>query len=196
MIRRVPIITFVVVALSVLVHLVPGAALLAYDRNAILGGEWWRMVTGHWVHFSTQHFVYDTAAFGIAGWMIEDRGCKNFGWLCVLAILVISTSMMIFEPRLQMCGGLSGLATAAVVFLALEGSEDEGGWQWMCRAALLLCAAKLLFELIAGRFLLLQAPDSLAPVPSNHIAGALTALGVSAWPKITHRLRLQTVFTG
>ena len=182
--QRIPIVTLAVVGLSVLVYLLPGTALLVYNRDAILGGEWWRVITGHWVHFSRQHFLYDTAAFGIAGWMIESRRCKNFGWLCALAVFAISGGMLLFAPRLQICGGLSGLATAAVVFLAVNGLEERGAWRWICAAALVLCAAKLSREAMTGRFVLLQAPASFAPVPANHIAGAITAIAVYAWPKL------------
>ena len=141
--QRIPILTLTLVALSVVVYALPGAARLVYAiRDANLAGEWWRIVTGHWVHFSAQHFLYDTAAFGIAGWMIESRQCKNFGWLCAIEVVAISGSMLLFEPRLQICGGLSGLATAAVVFLALNGLEVRGAWRWICGAALVLCAAK------------------------------------------------------
>jgi len=185
--RQIPIVTCIVVGLSVLVYLLPVGALLAYDRNAILSGEWWRMITGHWVHFSPQHFLYDTAAFGIAGTMIEQRGYRNFGWLCVVATFVISASMLVFEPGLALCGGLSGLAIAAVVFLAMHGLEESGAWRWICGAALVLCAAKLLVELTTHRFILLQAPGNLMPVPANHIAGALTALVVYAWPRVRDR---------
>lgn len=193
---RIPIITLIVVGLSVLVYLLPVSGSLAYDRNAILAGEWWRIVTGHWVHFSPQHFLYDTAAFGIAGWMIESRRHRNFGRLCVLAVFVISGTMLLCNPQLQICGGLSGLATASVAFLALNGLEEPGAWRGICGGALTLCTVKLIAELIAGRFVVLHAPAGFAPVPSNHIAGTLAALGVYVWPKIAIRRRAQPVFTG
>jgi rhomboid family GlyGly-CTERM serine protease len=185
--RRVPIVTLIVIGLSVLVQLLPATRFLVYDRTAILAGEWWRVVTGHWVHFSTQHFLYDTAAFGIASWMIESRGCKSFAWLCVLAALSISGSMLLFEPRLQICGGLSGLATAALVFLALNSLSERGAWRWLCATALLVCAAKLSMEVTTGKSVLLQGTASYSLVPCNHIAGALTAVAVFAWTRLTSR---------
>src|SRR5947208_1629568 len=112
--RKIPIVTLIVVSLSAVVYLLPVGPQLVYDRSAILNGEWWRLVTGHWVHFSSEHFLYDTAAFGIAGWMIESRRQRNFGGLCVLAAFVISAAMLLFNPQLEVCGGLSGLAIAAV----------------------------------------------------------------------------------
>jgi rhomboid family GlyGly-CTERM serine protease len=194
--KRLPLVTITISTLSALIFLLPGAEWLEYDRNAILSGEWWRIVTGHWVHFSARHFLYDTAAFGIAGWMIETRGCRHFGWLCALAVFVISGSMLLFDPHLQICGGLSGLATAAVVFLALNGLEERGPWRWICMTALLLCAAKLALESATGSFVVLRAASTFAPVPANHIAGAFTALAVYAWPRVAGRLRVQRLFTG
>jgi rhomboid family GlyGly-CTERM serine protease len=192
----VPIITLIVVALSVLVHALPSTTLLAYNRQAILAGEWWRLATGHWVHFSAQHFLYDTAAFGILGWMIETRGEKNFAALCLISVFTISVSMLLFEPRLQICGGLSGLATATLVFLALNGLGEKGPWQWLCGTALIICVVKLSFELLTGKFLVLHTPASFSPAPSNHIAGALTAVVVYMWPRLRPRFTLQPRFTG
>src|SRR6185312_17082640 len=158
MTRQIPIITLLVVSMSVLVYALQVGGLLVYDRHAILAGQWWRMVTGHWVHFSPKHFLYDTAAFGIAGCMIESRRHRNFGWLCLLAVFVISGTMLLFNPQLQICGGLSGLAIAAVVFLALNGLEEPGPWRWICASALILCIAKLIGEEMTGRFFVLPEP--------------------------------------
>jgi len=185
--RQIPIVTWIVVGLSVLVYLLPVSASLAYNRHAILDGEWWRMLTGHWVHFSLQHFLYDTAALGIAGWMIEKRGHRKFGWLCAIAPFVISGTMLVCNPELQICGGLSGMAIAAVVFLGLNGLEEPGTWRWISGSALTLCIAKLIGEEMTGRFFVLRAPTGFTLVPSNHIAGALTALAIYACPKLATR---------
>jgi rhomboid family GlyGly-CTERM serine protease len=193
MTRQIPIVTLVVVGLSALIYLLPISSPLAYNRHAILTGEWWRMLTGHWVHFSPRHFLYDTAAFGIAGWMIEMRGHRNFGWLCVIAPVAISGTMLVCNPQLQICGGLSGMAIAAIVFLALNGLEEPGPWRWICGAALTLCIAKLIGEATTGRFFVLPEPTGFTLVPSNHIAGALIAFIVYLWPKlITHHSSLIT----
>jgi hypothetical protein len=78
---------------------------------------------------------------------------------------------------MQYCGGLSGLGTAAVVFLAVHGLTDPPPWRWVCGAALLALAGKILFELAAGR----AALPTLAGLPvvvsvTSHIAGAAVAL--------------------
>src|SRR5580698_8778088 len=83
---RMPIMTMLAVGAAFVVAAVPEwSEWLVYDRRAILSGQIWRLFTGHWVHFSTSHLVYDSLALGIAGWMIETQKLRNFGWLCLLA---------------------------------------------------------------------------------------------------------------
>lgn len=190
--RNVPILTLSMVAASVAVFLVPGVhAALVYDRAAILKGELWRLTTGPWVHFSTSHFFYDTLVLGIAGSVIESRAYPKFGWLCALTPLVTGLATLALQPHLEICGGLSGLATAAVTFLAVHGLEEKGAWRWICLMALLATSGKIAMEMTTGRFVFVQpGATSFAPVPSVHIMGALVALAVYAWNKVQKRARL------
>jgi len=54
---------FLVVTLAAVVIQFNGAwrPLLIYDRTAVMQGEWWRIWTGHLVHFGWPHFVCDAA---------------------------------------------------------------------------------------------------------------------------------------
>jgi rhomboid family GlyGly-CTERM serine protease len=180
--RRIPFLTLLLIGGAVAAALFPRCApWLVYDRTAILSGEVWRMFTGHWVHFSLRHLVYDVAPLGLAGWIIETRGLRGFGWFCALAPWAISAALLVFEPQMRFCGGLSGLATGALVFLALGGLSDPPPWRRVCGAVLLALAGKTLFELAAGRTVL----DTLAGLPvvvsvTSHIAGAATALVLCA----------------
>jgi len=45
-----------------------------YDRAALLRGEVWRLVTGHFVHWSLSHLVWDVLAFLILGAICEGGG--------------------------------------------------------------------------------------------------------------------------
>jgi rhomboid family GlyGly-CTERM serine protease len=179
------------VALAVVVHVFPSLQpVLVYNRPAVANGELWRLVTGQWVHFSTSHLLYDALAFGIAGWMIESRSHPNFGWLCGISPVVIGIGLFAFEPQLEICGGLSGIATAAVVFLTLWGLEERGYWRWICLCVLIATAAKIFIETLTGHFVFLKLADtSIAIAPASHIAGALTALSVFAWSKVQNYFR-------
>ena len=190
--RRIPVVTLTIIGAAVVVCFLPRIhPALVYDRSAILGGELWRLITGQWVHFSAEHFLYDTLALGIAGWMIESRGYPNFGWLCALSPLVIGITLLVMEPQLKICGGLSGVATAAVVFLTLHGLVEKGAWRWICLGVLMATAGKIVYETMTDRFIFVNFTDpSLTLVPASHIAGGLTALAVYLWGKIRRRSRI------
>ena len=191
--RRVPVITLIVVGVALVVFIFPGIhSLLVYDRSAILKGQLWRLVTGQWVHFSTSHLVYDTLAFGIAGWMIESSDCSNFGWLCGISPVTIGIGLFAFEPQLVICSGLSGMATAAVVYLTLWGLEARGAWRWICLITLMATISKILIETLTGHFIFLKLADpSIVLAPACHVVGALTALAVYLWSKAQRRARLR-----
>jgi rhomboid family GlyGly-CTERM serine protease len=166
------VVAFIVYQIDVL------SSVLAYDRAAILDGQLWRLMTGHWVHFSQSHLVYDTLVLGMAGGIIEQSSRKLFASLCLLASFLTGIAMLVFEPRLNICGGLSGLATAAIIFLAATGLKEKGMWRWFSATVLLLAAAKILFEAVTGNFLFLNSPEtSFVPVPINHFTGAVVGFG-------------------
>ena len=127
--------------------------------------------------------------FGIAGWMIESSGCPNYAWLCGLASLAIGVGFLALEPQLEICGGLSGMATAAVVFLTLWGLEKPGTWRWICLLVLVVTIAKILFEMLTGHFVFLELEDhSIVLAPTSHVVGALAASAIYAWSKVRQRL--------
>ncbi|HET9447441.1 MAG TPA: rhomboid family intramembrane serine protease, partial [Steroidobacteraceae bacterium] len=43
----------------------PGRLLLRYERLAVLHGEYWRLITGHFVHGSTQHLLLNAVGLGL-----------------------------------------------------------------------------------------------------------------------------------
>ena len=186
LVRRLPVITLLLVGSGVVIALFPGwSSWLIYDRSAILSGEVWRMFTGHWVHFSTSHLIYDLLALGIAGWIIETQKLPHFGWLCLLAPWLISAVLLWFEPQMKLFGGLSALATTAIVYLALFGLHDAAPWRWVCLATLLGIAGKIIFETTTGRMIFVTTDNvPVAVSVASHISGVLIALLFYGWAKV------------
>ena len=171
---------------GIVIALFPGwSSWLVYDRSAILSGEIWRMFTGHWVHFSPSHLVYDLLALGITGWIIETQKLPHFGWLCLLTPWFISAILLLFEPHMKLFGGLSALATTAIVYLALFGLHDAAPWRWVCLATLVGVASKIIFEMTTGRMLFATTGNIPVTVSvASHISGAMIALLFYGWWKI------------
>src|SRR5215207_6327313 len=95
--KRVPIITLTIIAGALLIAGAPALQeLLIYDRDKILAGELWRLFTGHFVHLSGEHLLWDMAAFAIIGALIDGNQMRGrFGLLCLIAPWVISIGSLL-----------------------------------------------------------------------------------------------------
>lgn len=178
--RQIPIITGGMVLSALIVYASPAlASFLMYDRAAILSGELWRLVTGHWVHFSFSHLFYDLLALTIAGWLIERRGYPRFGLLCLLSTLGISTVLLAVKPEISLYGGLSGVAYSAFVYLIFSSRSEPPPWPWIGRGLLLLMMGKFLLEAVMVRPLLVTTETNpFVSVPLSHAIGGFIALFV------------------
>mgnify|MGYP001555317035 FL=1 len=177
-IRKLPVITLLMIGAAIIIALFPGwSPWLIYDRTAILSGQIWRMFTGHWVHFSATHLIYDSLALGVAGWIIETQKLPRFGWLCLLAPWLISAVLLWLEPQMRFFGGLSALATAAIVYLALFGLHDKAPWRWVCAVALLGIVGKIILEASIGQMPFATTGNIPTTVcVTGHVCGAAVAL--------------------
>jgi rhomboid family GlyGly-CTERM serine protease len=192
---RIPLATLLVCSAAGVVFAQPQLqALLIYDRAAIDGGEIWRLVTGNLVHFSPSHFLYDVVPLFVAGAVIEMRGSRRFAMLCLASAATIGATVYVGSPELSVFGGLSGIVMAAFTCLCLDGLNEGGAWRRLCQVALILLVAKMSIEMTLGWSLESLAESespSFVPVPSAHIAGAVTALILFAWTSLAglHEMR-------
>ena len=192
---RIPLATLLVCSAAGVVFAQPQLqALLIYDRAAIDGGEIWRLVTGNLVHFSPSHFLYDVVPLFVAGAVIEMRGSRRFAILCLASAATIGATVYVGIPELSVFGGLSGIVMAAFTYLCLDGLNESGAWRRLCQVALILLVVKMSIEMTLGwsleSFAESESP-SFVPVPSAHIAGAVTALILFAWTSLAglHEMR-------
>src|SRR5262245_7612141 len=52
--------------------------LFSVDKIAIQHGEWWRLVSGHFVHSDNNHLIWNIVAFAMLGAMLEQHSRKLF----------------------------------------------------------------------------------------------------------------------
>lgn len=164
-----------VAAFCILVFFVQGlAGWLVYDRQAILNGQLWRLLTGHLVHFTRGHLLFDLLGFLLAGWIIRRRGYAGFWMLCVISALAISGALML-DPEVASFGGISGVVNAAVVFIVARQVSEPGRWRWVSLAILILAAGNSVLEAATGRpTFAIPGEQTFVPVPLAHMIGGLT----------------------
>lgn len=82
---------------------------LRYDRQAILGGEFWRLFTGNLVHLGWSHLWLN--AFGLLLiWLLFGSLLSPLVWLlqAAWASLAVGLGLLWFDPGLSWYVGLSG----------------------------------------------------------------------------------------
>jgi rhomboid family GlyGly-CTERM serine protease len=154
---------------------------LQYDRVAMAAGELWRGITGHWLHWSFDHFLWCTITFLAIGGICETISRKGYIATLAAAGIIIPVVSWFADPGLVYYRGLSGLASAIFVFAAVMMTRKayaRKDWPgiWLPAVAGIAFAGKVLFEYLSGSALFVDSPEIFSPVPLVHLAGGGTGL--------------------
>jgi len=153
---------------------------LLYDRAAIVSGEWWRVATGHVVHFSPAHLVANVAVVAPAGWLVESRTRSDATILLAGGAAAIGVTLFLGEPALPEFGGASGIAFALLTYACLRGLHDGARSRALCAVVLALATAKLVAECVGWQVHDWQA-DGFVPITLSHVAGAASGWALYLW---------------
>jgi len=170
-------VTALVLGLALLVWIAPPAVseALIYDRAAILHGAVWRLWSGHLVHFSASHLGWNLLVVGLAGAWIECAGFRGGRALWMIVPPCIGLALLAGDPTLSRYGGLSGLATAIVVFACLSECRFRPG-RIIWGVALALVGLKIGWEFFAGNPVFAHFEHgTVRAVPLSHLAGLVSA---------------------
>ena len=114
------ILTLTIALTAIIAYTLPGlSGVLVYDRQAIMDGEIWRLLSAPLVHFSGSHLFWDVAVFTAAGLAINASRCRGFLPVCAFAALTPGVAYLLWVPSIARYGGLSALATGSVAFFCL-----------------------------------------------------------------------------
>ena len=141
---------------------------MRYEQAAVRSGEYWRLITGHLVHGTTQHLLLNGAGLLVVA-ALFPRNYTWIEWLFIgfMSVAAIDLGFVFYEPQLQWYVGLSGV---------LHGALAAGAIAWLRTEprplALGLCAfliGKLMWEQMQGA---LPLAGDLPVVVDAHLYGA------------------------
>jgi len=174
--------TFGLVAFALAVSFAPGVAvLLQYDRLAVSGGEFGRLFTGQWVHWTTRMAILDLGAVLILGACLERESRSLLLRGLLAGALATGLGIHLLAPQIAIYRGASGVATTLLVLVALRALRVPGVLPVRAAAAvaLVLVAAKIVWETGSGGALAAGSlPAGVSVVPIAHLLGGLAAVGV------------------
>jgi rhomboid family GlyGly-CTERM serine protease len=171
---------------AILAAAVPGAEeWLVYDRRRLASGQFWRLVTGHWVHFSASHLMWNLVALGVVP-ALAWRNSPHLGRVIAVSAGVIGLVVFWFEPELRWFGGLSGIATALLAAAMAARAKEEPRFRPLALMGLLLLTAKLLWEgLTSGSVFASFSEGVVRTSWLAHVAGLAvgTGFGLAGMPR-------------
>lgn len=156
---------------------------LLFVPEDVAAGEWWRVLTGPFVHVGLYHLLLDAGAFLMLYHGLREPS-RVWRFLVVAACAVGSLGLASVSMALDatLCG-LSGIGHGLMAFSAMEMTADADRTTVRIGAICLLgLVAKSLFEACAGYVLFASwhLGDVGAPVAVCHLGGVLGGLAVFA----------------
>jgi rhomboid family GlyGly-CTERM serine protease len=178
--KRTPYVTLLLTAAAMLIHIFYSSRPhLIYTRLAVNDGEWWRLISCHWVHLNADHLLWSSVTFLLLGSICEIMDRNRYLTTLFVSAIFIPAGIWVFMPHLCVYGGLSGLDCAlyslsVVLFIKREWQSRNWAWIIFYTTMLVLLPAKVLYEMISGLTIFVNnSHTGMVTVPLAHLAGGL-----------------------
>jgi len=149
-----------------------GREWLRFDRTAVANGEYWRLVSGHFVHLGRSHLVLNAAGFLLIWYLVSPFFALRQWLLITLYVIAgIDLGFWLLEPSLQWYVGLSGLLHGLLAAGVVGGFRSGRLDVWILGAALV---GKLAYEQLLGPLPGSEESSGGAVIIAAHAYGALT----------------------
>ena len=153
-----------------------GRTLLRYERDALVAGEWWRLLSAHLIHLDLRHALLNVLGLALV-WALFARDYSPKAWLAILlgSIAAIDAGLWLRDSTVQWYVGSSGAlhgALAAGALAHVRRGERDG---WLLVG---LLATKLLYEQTVGA---LPFSGSDPVVVDAHLYGVAGGAAVAAF---------------
>src|SRR5688572_12162128 len=152
---------------------------LSYQRAALAEGQWWRLLTAHFVHLDLEHAALNAMGL-VLMWALFARDYPPPGWLAIYlgTALTVSAGLWWFSPEVGWyvgaSGALHGVMTAGTLAHLRRGDLDG----WILATFIVL---KLGYEQFAGALPFAGSPDTVVDAHLyGAIAGVVLALGLGS----------------
>ncbi|MCZ6674590.1 MAG: rhombosortase [Verrucomicrobia bacterium] len=168
-----------------------------FDRDEVLKGEYWRLFTGHFVHWNMDHLFWDLSVFLICGGLLEWFRRPFMVGISILGAVIVSLGLLFLQPEMIYYRGLSaidmGLVAAfcliAISYCRLRNRKVMERLWCLCLGA---CLVKPVLEAFLGTtFFVSEFGWGIQASPLSHVFGILTGLiiasGIFLWKRFLNR---------
>ena len=157
-----------------------GVDWLQYSRTDIQSGQWWRFITGNWVHLTWRHWLMNALGLlAIISLYPNTLQIKSI-WLALFwCCLAVTGGVWLLNPEIYMYVGLSGVLHGLLVVLII--ADYSVNKHFLNLFLLFAVVVKLVWEGTQGP---LPGSESMAGgnvIVQSHLYGFVGGLGVAAY---------------
>lgn len=147
--------------------------ILHYHSVAISQGDWWRIITGHFLHTNLNHLLLNLGGILVL-WALHGEYYQHRNSYLLLLLLCLGTSIgLLFGSDITIYVGLSGVLHGLFAWGVVQDIQRDFKSGWLLLAGLIV---KLLQEQIFGASLdtamLIEADVAV----DSHLFGAISGL--------------------
>lgn len=160
---------------------------LWYVRDAVAGGEYWRLLSGNLVHLGWRHLALNVGALLLGIWVFYPAR-SPVAWIFAQLVCSVSSSLglFLFSPGVPWCVGMSGALHGLLIIGALDWIRqgDRAGW-----ILLVVWSAKLGWEQFNGAMSLSTETIGAPVITDAHLWGAVGGLLFAGIEAAVRKLR-------
>ncbi|WP_415901146.1 rhombosortase [Neptuniibacter sp. QD29_5] len=182
---KVPLITLSIIvsvlSIGLLGYFYPVLSWLCFDYALIAEQQqFWRLITAHFVHSSTEHLFWDLLTFTAAGAYLEKRNQKLFIYGLLASLVTLSIFLLSPLTDIARYSGLSGILYTVICLAAWQWLREEKGFiAWL---PLIAIAVKTVTEIFMQDTVFVT--EGWAVFSEAHLVGAGTALFVGFYQAV------------
>lgn len=149
-------------------------ALLEYQRQAILNGELWRLLSGHLTHINQPHLLLNIGGLSLV-WIMGSSHLTLRDWLIstLFIALFISCALLLLDPEIEWYRGFSGVLHGLFVYVASKYLKTRPYFAILLITALL---GKIVYESFSGQMPWYGDHTDFAIITQAHVYGGVGGL--------------------
>lgn len=160
---------------------------LWYQREAVAGGEYWRLLSGNLVHLGWRHLALNVGALLLGIWVFYPAR-SPVGWIIAQLICSVSSSLglYLYSPEVNWCVGMSGALHGLLIIGALDWIRQGDRFGWLLLA---IWIGKLAWEQSSGAVPLSAETIGAPVIIDAHLWGAAGGFLFAGAEAAVRRLR-------